>query len=214
LPTVDQAVAKAREAKQERVMAPAPQPTASRPEKELDATEVSIRQAFGMARNADELRRQLEDQGIYLAAVTKPEAERSQFQHAMAKGKDPAYPAYREGELVAVNLAGQVYSLDSRTTGQAEVDLASLDHKGLRGIEATQHEIHLRAQQFIALTAAGARPPQPSQIPAPDAGNAEAPEKKTDWLRFLTDPEYRRQAAQQDRPPIQPEPGRGGRDRT
>ena len=174
-------------------------------EKKLSETAAEIRRAYAGSDNVRSFAATLADNGLQLAAVTDKEAAHN--------------PAYRAGDMVAVNNAGEVYALDRHTTGTARKDvekfLGTLDRKELQGIEATQEQINLRAQQFIALRQVGAldreEKPDRTSLPRDDGGK-----KKIDWSRYFTDRDYRRDVqGQQEKkqPPIERERGRGGPDR-
>jgi hypothetical protein len=219
LPTVEQAVEKLRElAATER----SARPTSPEPEKQLDATAADIRLAFSLSDNAQSFVQALEQQGIHLAAVTAAEAKRSQADRDAA-AEPGGGPAYQPGEFVAVGPLGQFYALDRNTTGQEPTGprkfLAPLDRSQFQGIEATQEQLALRAEQFIAVTeaapsldqhlAAGkARetladifstpsPPVPEKKSVEVQTEREASEpKKIDWPRYIDDRDYRRQVQQ------------------
>lgn len=223
LPTVEQAVALMRErqaaelARETRAAAEkkftsaaaelgkrAPQPEPNfgpRPsELELDQTAADIRRAYTLSSDARSFANALEKNGIHLAAVTAKEAERDR--------------TYRAGEIVAVNPAGQVYALDPRTTGdereKIEKFLGTLDRGKLQGIEATQEEINLRAQQFMAQSQVGTlrrAEPEPD-LTTPRA--REQPREKIDLKRYITDRDYRREVQRQqakEQPPPQRQRG-------
>lgn len=72
------------------------------------------------------------------------------------------------------------------------------NRKQLQGIGATQEQINIRAQQFIALSQVGAldRTPQekPDRAsPLPPSVDTGSEKKKIDWKRYLTDSDYRRE---------------------
>jgi hypothetical protein len=218
LPTVEQAVEqKRRELQRPALAVPAPEPVAavSPAKRELDPAAADIQLACSQSRNAQEFVQALGDQGIHLAIATVAEAERTQFQVAAAKGQDPNIPSYQAGEFVVVNSAGKVITLDAHTTGeqhgQAGKLLATLDRGQFQGIEATQEEIALHAEKFIALTQTTGR-----EAVAGIAKKVVEVVENFDWRRAVTDPDYRREFERQhehDQPQIQPERGRGGPER-
>jgi hypothetical protein len=225
LPTVEQAVAKTRESLKPKREAPAPSDTRGKqPEKELDTTAADIRLAYSLSRSGQGFVKALDTQGIHLAAATAAEAERSRRAQAVAKAEGRDIPAYMEGELVAVGALGQVYALDHHTTGEerAKVEkfLAPLDRSKIQGITATQEDLALKAEQFIALTQDKGIEHLAGQAFDAVADRAKkaatAVQNKLDWRRYLDDRDYRRQVDQQQKPERetpQPERGRGDRDR-
>ena len=175
----------------------------------LDNTVTDIRVAYSLNNDARGFSKMLEQQGIHLAAVSPQEARQNQ--------------AYRAGEIVAVNPTGKVYALDRHTTGEdratVEKFLGPLDRKQLQGIEATQEQINLRAEQFIARGQVGAldRTSQektaPTSLPAGDEGGGK---KAIDWRRYITDQNYRREIQGQqekEHPQRERERSRGGLER-
>jgi hypothetical protein len=180
-------------------------------EKKLDETSLDIQAAYNLNDNARAFAEFLNERGIYLAAVTAKEAQRD--------------AAYRVGEIVAINQQGQVYALDRDTTGDdpAKVRkfLSGLDRKGLGGIGATQEEINLRAQQFIAMTQVGVlhRPElekkvEPPSLPSPEPAPVR---ERIDWRRYMADTEYRHEIQKKQQEKEKPAPerdrGRGGWER-
>jgi hypothetical protein len=93
----------------------------------------------------------LEPNGIELAKVTKEEAEhsRKEAEHSRAHGEKR--PAYREGEIVAVNRRGDVHQLTEKNTGEnreaVQRFLNKAEWKALPGIEATKQTMRTRAAE-------------------------------------------------------------------
>ena len=76
--------------------------------------------------------------------ATREEAERSQSKAAFANAVGRFAPEYREGEYVAINGRGHVYSLNRSTTGDSREDvetfMRTIDATNIQGIEeARQH---------------------------------------------------------------------------
>ena len=226
LPTIAQAIEKARKPLESERGSPAPElsVTTKPPEKEIEATFSNIRLAYSLSRNAQSFVQILDARGIHLAVATAAEAAHSRSDQVAAKVQGRDIPAYREGEFVAVDPMGKVYALDRHTTGDARAEnekfLASLDRSQFQGIEATQKEIALRAEQFIALTEDKGIEHLAGQMFDSAANMAQkavtALQNKLDWRRYLDDRDYRRQVDQQqeqERLTPEPERGRGGRDR-
>ena len=202
-----------------------PQPDRSAPtslphpaEKKIDETAAEIQRAYTTSDNARSFAATLAESGVHLAAVTPNEALRSELEQRVAKKQGREAPAYQPREIVAIGPTGQVYALDRQTTGDdrknVEIFLGSLDRKQLHGIEATQEQINLRAEQFIALSQVGAldraEKPDRTSLPRDDGGA----KKKIDWSRYLTDRDYRRDVqGQQEKQQPQPERQRGGLER-
>ena len=69
--------------------------------------------AYNRGHDAKTFAVSLDELGIMLAAVTKEEADRSHRESVFAKEIGRFAPAYREGEIVAVSEAAQVYRLNS-----------------------------------------------------------------------------------------------------
>ena len=106
----------------------------------------------------------LGEKEIALAAPTKDEAKRSHMNASFAREVQRFSAEYREGEIVAVTIHGQVYALNRRTTGmerkEIEAYLAPLDRTRLQGIEATKESQQKRLYEKLWPT----RPPQPEPI--------------------------------------------------
>ncbi len=233
LPTVDQAVealrarppverpAQERSAAKEEfapaaaaILAPQPnrtEPTSlpRPPESQLDETAAEIRRTYSASNDARSFAATLGESGIRLAAVTPNEAQRSELEHRIAKRQGQEVPIYQPREIVAIGPTGQVFALDRHTTGDerknVENFLGTLDRKQLRGIKATQEEINLRAEQFIAQSQVGAldRAEKPDRSSLPHDVGAQ---KKIDWKRYITDRDYRRDVqGQQEKEQPQPE---------
>jgi hypothetical protein len=179
-------------------------------EKQLDKTSLDIQAAYNLNDNPRGFGEFLNERGIHLAAVTAKEALR--------------HPAYCVGDIVAINQQGRVYALDHDTTGddpaKVEKFLSGLDRQKIEGIETTQEEINLRAQQFIAITQIGvlSRPEVGKKaggtaLPAPEPASVR---ERIDWRRYTADTEYRREIQKQqekEKPPPERDRERGGLER-
>lgn len=117
----------------------------ARAERPLDANAAEIRLAYSLSQSPEGFARNLDECGFKLACATKDEAERSHRTAAFAKEAGRFAPEYREGEYVAINERGQVYSLNPRTIGKSreEIDafMRTLDGTKIQGIEATRDHI-------------------------------------------------------------------------
>jgi hypothetical protein len=104
-------------------------------------------------RDPNRFRQTLEQKGVFLASVTKEEAERSHRNADYAREIRNFAPRYREGEIVAVTEQGYVYKLSQRTTGDdrrgVEGFLKTMDRTGLQGIDATKETLKGRADDRI-----------------------------------------------------------------
>jgi type IV secretory system conjugative DNA transfer VirD4/TraG family protein/relaxase-like protein len=213
-----QAAAVVNAPKTDRSRLPTPLPRA--PEKPLDETAADIRRAYTISDNARTFAATLAHNGIHLAAVTPNEALRGELEQRAGKKEGRETPLYLAGEIVAVGPTGQVFVLDRHTTGEerkeVEKFLGTLDRKQLQGIEATQEQINLRAEQFIALSQVGAldrtEKPDRTSLPRDDSGE----KNQIDWKRYLTDRDYRRDVQgqqQKERPQPERQRGRDGLER-
>ena len=163
----------------------------AQPEREGDRTAAEIGIAFRSSRNASEFTAAIGHSGIRLAVVTAAEAKQQD--------------TYRVGEFVAVNQSGQVYRLEESAVGLSPVEtrvfLASLDHRELCGIEATQEQIYLEALLHIELSQIGGlsarKADAPAERPEPPALR-ELPKDRPEWERMLFDRGYRRRIEQRD----------------
>lgn len=106
----------------------------------------------------------LDERDIALAAATKGEAQRSHMNASFAREVERSSPEYKEGEIVAVNIHGQVYRLNQRTTGkerqEIEAFLAPLDRTRLLGIATTKENQQERLNEKLW----PAIPPKPEPI--------------------------------------------------
>ncbi len=107
----------------------------------------------------------LDEQQIALATPTKDEAQRSHMNASFAREVERFAPEYRDGEILAVTLEGQIYKLTPRNTGMTREDmeafLAPLDRSQLHGIAATQESQQQRLNEIHCPTAP--RPEKPQQ---------------------------------------------------
>jgi len=114
-------------------------------ERPLNASAAEIRLAYSLSQSPEEFARNLDECGLKLACVTRDEAERSHRNAAFAKEAGRFAPEYRDGEYVAINERGQVYSLNQRTIGKSreEIDafMRTIDTTKIQGIEATREHI-------------------------------------------------------------------------
>ena len=128
------------EAAQQRIAAIDDRPP--QPERELKGTPAEIRAAWSLSGSASELEDALASRGIGLALVSAEEAYASERHAALAKAAGNFSPAWREGEIVAVDGYGAVYRLDARTTGddrgEIEGRLAGIDRATLMNVADTQ----------------------------------------------------------------------------
>jgi hypothetical protein len=96
----------------------------------------------------------LDERGLILARATREEAEQSQKDAEHWKGWGATQPVYQEGEFVVINRAGDVYSLNRRTTGhsakEVQAFLSKADWKALPGIEAARETMKTRSGQRLA----------------------------------------------------------------
>jgi hypothetical protein len=117
----------------------------ARVERPLDTNAAEIRLAFSLSQSPEGFVRNLDECGFRLACVTRNEAGRSHRNAAFAKEAGRFAPEYREGEYVAINERGQVYSLNQRTIGKSREDIdafmRTLDGTKIQGIDATQEQI-------------------------------------------------------------------------
>ena len=94
----------------------------------------------------------LDEQHIALATPTKEETQRSHMNASFAREVERFSPEYRDDEIIAVTLQGQVYKLTPRNTGmdrdQLEAFLAPLDRSQLQGIAATQESQQKRLNEI------------------------------------------------------------------
>ena len=97
----------------------------------LGKTPGDIRMAWSLTRITGDLEEALAARGITLARVTPEEASQSERTAAFAQEVGNVARVLREDEVVAVNARGDVYRLDTRTTGDErsaiEGRLAGLD---------------------------------------------------------------------------------------
>ena len=130
---------------------PEPPPEA-KPERELSGTAAEIRMAWALSRTMSELEDGLAARGIGLALVSAEEAYASERHADLAKETGNFVPAWREGEIVAVDGRGAVYRLDERTTGDGRGEiagrLAGIDRAALMNVADTQE-----AMRAASLTA-------------------------------------------------------------
>ena len=124
-------------------------------ERPLGKVAGAIRTAWGLSRSATELEEALAVQGISLAQVDPEEAYASERRAAFAKATGHFRPAWREGEIVAVDGRGTAYRLNERTTGdtRAEIEgrLAGLDHDALMNVADTKEA--MRATSWAVVRA-------------------------------------------------------------
>jgi hypothetical protein len=83
-------------------------------------------------RDAEQLAEALAARGMAMARATAEEAYQSERAAALAKEAGNRAPVLREGEIVFINGAGNVYRLDERTTGS---ERSAIDNR-LAGIDA------------------------------------------------------------------------------
>ena len=114
----------------------------SKPEKPLNATQAAIRIAWALSRTGEQLTEALAARGIGLAQVTAEEARANHRARAFAREVHRYIRPLREGEIVAVNERGHVYSFDPRTTGAERGEilkrLAGIDAAGLMSVSDTK----------------------------------------------------------------------------
>jgi hypothetical protein len=187
---------------------------------EVVGTATHIREARQRSDNARAFASALAERGIGLAQATKADAVQSQLENAEAKLAGHWEPTFREGEIVAVAKAGQVWKLTARTTGdkdQREIQefLGQLD-KPLPSILEAQHRrereqdleelkprgrfafcprgqgmVQQQAWAMDRMRAADEYRQKEEERRAEEAKRGSAEE--VDPQRYLADPEYRRQ---------------------
>jgi MobA/MobL family len=106
-----------------------------RAEPELGKTAGDIRLAWSLTQTGQEFAAALEEGGLMLARVSAEEARQSERTQAFAEEVGRHARRFAGGELVAVDLYGDAYPIDERSTGnpRGEIDkrLGSLDAAGL-----------------------------------------------------------------------------------
>lgn len=104
-----------------------------------------IRLAYSLSQSPDGFARNLDECGFRVACATKEEADRSHQNAAFSKAIGRFAPEYREGEYVAINERGHVFSLNMKTTGEGREDVDAFmrtgDHTKIQGIEETRKYI-------------------------------------------------------------------------
>jgi hypothetical protein len=100
-------------------------PTEREDTRPLSQTAGDILTAWKLSRSAQQFEEALAARGITLAQVSGEEPRQSQRTAAFAKEIGNYARVLTEGEIVAVNLRGDVYRLDARTTGEAHPDIAA-----------------------------------------------------------------------------------------
>ena len=88
--------------------------------------------AWVLSRTGEQLTEALAARGIGLAQVTAEEAQANHRARAFAREVHRYIRPLREGEIVAINERGHVYSFDPRTTGAERGEIL----KRLTGIDA------------------------------------------------------------------------------
>lgn len=105
--------------------------------------------AFSQTKNAAEFSEALKDKGLYLANVTREDAQASIERREAAQDAQLKRlpPVLKEGELVAVNQYGDIYRLNKYMTGVSSKDIQermkSVDRKILPGVEQAHAKARL-----------------------------------------------------------------------
>jgi hypothetical protein len=129
------------------LVTPEPAPT-GKTVRPLSGTAAEIRMAWSLSQTMSELEDALATHGISLAQVSPEEAYASERRAVLAKAAGHFRPAWREGEIVAVD-GRSVYRLNERTTGdtRAEIEgkLAGLDRDALMNVADTKEAMRAAA---------------------------------------------------------------------
>jgi len=126
------------------------QPAPPAPERALSGAMADIRMAWSLSRSVSEFQEGLSAHNIKLALVSGEEAQQSQRTAAFAKEVGNFARVLKEGEIVAVNGHGNVYRLDTRTTGNsaAEIEgrLVGIDRAELLNVAAAREAMQEAAR--------------------------------------------------------------------
>jgi MobA/MobL family protein len=116
----------------------------------LGRTAGDIRTAWTLTRHGEDLEEALAARGVSLAVVSAEEARQSERLAAFAKEVGNRAGALREGQIVAVNIYGDVHRFNHRTTGdprpEIEARLTRLDRGSLLNVTDTKEVMQQAAR--------------------------------------------------------------------